>query len=137
MPMLVPPPEPPRPGWSPPEGDVAMEPLPPLVGIPVFQPGCDETTIALPALPPPSAFGGASTEPMSPGPPRPEPFLPEPETPVPEPSEGGGGTTLPVRSVPLPEPLGFPAPAGEPRPAPGPVIKGGGAMTFDPPRVGL
>src|SRR5260370_26683105 len=105
--MRVPPPEPPRRGLSPPEGDMASELLPPVPGIPTFEPGCDETTIPEPALLPPSDFGGASTDPTSPGPPRPVPFLPEPERPGPEPIEGGGGTTLLAKRVPLPEPPEF------------------------------
>src|ERR1700746_917747 len=112
--MLVPLPEPPRPGLSPPEGDIASEPLPPVPGSPTFEPGCEETTTPEPALLPPSAFGGARTEPASPGPPRPNPFLPEPESPGPEPTDGGGGTTLLARSVPLPEPTEFPVPVDDP-----------------------
>src|ERR1700674_2755672 len=121
--MLVPPPEPPRPGLSPPEGDIASAPLPPVPGSPTFEPGCDETTIPAPAALPPSACGGARTEPTSPGPPRPVPFLPEPETPAPEPRLGGGGTTLLARSVPPPEPPEFPVPADEARLVPEPVIE--------------
>src|SRR5258708_6860733 len=128
-PMLVPPPEPPRPGLSPPEGDIASEPLPPVPGIPTFEPGWEETTIPEPALLPPSALGGASTEPVSPGPPRPNPFPPEPESPGPEPMEGGGGTTLFARSVPLAEPLKFPPPA-EPYFRPDPAPNGCAGMMF-------
>jgi len=132
LPMPVPPLVPPRPGLSPPPGDIASEPLPPLPGIPIFEPGCEEITIPELSLFPPAPLGGARTEPASPGPPRPEPVLPEPERPGPEPIEGGGGTTLPARSAPLPDPLEFPEPDGEPSPAP--VIDGGGGMTFGPPR---
>ncbi len=107
-PMLAPPPEPPRPGLSPPEGDIAIEPLPPLPGIPTFEPGWDEITIPEPLVFPPSLFGGARTEPESPGPPRPTPFRPEPDSPGPEPMDGGGGTTLLASCVPLPEAPEFP-----------------------------
>src|SRR5258706_14625306 len=116
--MLVPPPAPPRPGLSPPEGDMASEPLPPVPGSPTFEPGCDETTIPEPVLLPPSAFGGARTDPTSPGPPRPDPFLPEPESPGPEPMEGGGGPHVPGSNVPRPAAGQFPAP-GVPKPVPG------------------
>src|SRR5712671_1650100 len=122
--MLVPPPEPPRPGLSPPEGDMASEPLPPVPGSPTFEPGCDETTIPEPVLLPPSAFGGARTDPTSPGPPRPEPLRPEPERPGPDPTEGGGGTMLLPISVPLPEPPEFPVPTEEPWLVPEPVSDG-------------
>src|SRR5882672_3016140 len=112
--MLVPPPAPPSPGLSPPEGDIASEPLPPVPGIPTFEPGWGETTTPEPALLPPSALGGARTEPTSPGPPRPDPFLPDPERPGPEPMDGGGGMTFPVSTVPLPAPPEFPVPVDEP-----------------------
>jgi hypothetical protein len=78
---------------------------------------------------PPPLLGGASTEPESPGPPRPVPFLPEPESP-PEPIDEGGGTTLPASCVPLP---GAPDPDGEPWPVL-PPTEGGGGMTLDAPR---
>src|ERR1700675_1337649 len=137
--MLVPPPEPPRPGLSPPEGDIASEPLPPVPGSPTVEPGCEETTTPEPELFPPSDFGGARTDPMSPGPPSPKPFLPEPESPGPEPTEGGGGTTLlpstVPRPVPLPAPTEVPARA-EPRPDPEFETEGGGAITLDAPRAG-
>jgi hypothetical protein len=126
--MLAPAPEPPRPGLSPPDGDIASEPLPPVPGSPTVEPGCDETTTPEPELLPPSALGGATTDPVSPGPPRPMPRLPEPESPDPDSSEGGGGTTLLLaRSLPLPEPPEFPEPA-----VPELLIDGGGGMTFDP-----
>src|SRR5580658_2451945 len=131
--MLAPPPEPPRPGLSPPEGDMASEPLPPL-GIPTLEPGWEEITIPEPSLLAASLLGGARTEPASPGPPRPEPFLPEPDKPLPEPIEGGGGTTLLASSAPLPEPAEFAAPVGEPWVVPEPATDGGGGMTLDVPR---
>src|ERR1700693_460186 len=128
--MPAPPPEPPRPGLSPPPGDMAREPLPPVPGSPTFEPGCDDTTIPEPLPEPPSGLGGARTEPTSPGPPRPEPLRPEPESPGPEPIEGGGGTTLAPR--PLPKPLGFPLRV-PPTPAEsGPPTEGGGGITLEP-----
>jgi len=39
VPMLAPLPVPPRPGLSPPEGESAVEPLLPVVGSPIFDPG--------------------------------------------------------------------------------------------------
>ncbi len=48
-PMLVPPPAPPRPGLSPPEGDMASEPVPPL-GKPIWNRA--ELEITAPALAP-------------------------------------------------------------------------------------
>src|SRR5580692_4706588 len=126
--MLAPPPEPPRPGLSPPEGDIASDPLLPP-GIPTVEPGWEEITTPEPPLLPPPLLGGASADPESPGPPRPVPFLPEPES-APEPMDGGGGTTSLARSVPLPEAPEFPDPDGEPE-AP---TDGGGGMTLDAPR---
>jgi hypothetical protein len=133
--MPVPPPEPPKPGLSPPAGDIASELLPPVPGRPTFEPGWVEATIPAPVALPPAAFGGARTDPASPGPPRPEPFLPKPERLGPDPMEGGGAMTLPARSVPLPEPLEVPAP--KPLALPEPVSDGGGGMTFDEPNVGF
>src|SRR6202161_159126 len=128
--MLAPPPEPPRPGLSPPEGDMDREPLP-APGIPTWEPGWHEITTPEPSLLPASLLGGARTDPESPGPPRPEPFLPEPESPEPEPIEGGGGTTLFANSALLPEPPEFPAPVVEPWVVPEPATNGGGGMTLD------
>src|SRR5208282_2889668 len=130
--MLAPPPEPPRPGLSPPDGDIASEPLLPP-GIPTVEPGWEEITTPEPALLPPPLLGGARAEPESPGPPRPVPFLPEPES-APEPIDGGGGTTLAASSVPLPRAPEFPDPVGEPWPVPEPPTDGGGGMTLDAPR---
>jgi hypothetical protein len=112
---------------------MASEPLPPP-GIPTLEPGWDEITIPEPSLLPASLFGGARTEPESPGPPRPEPFLPEPDKPLPEPIEGGGGTTLFESCVPLPELPEFAAPVGVPWVVPEPATDGGGGMTVDVPR---
>lgn len=127
--MLEPPPEPPRPGLSPPEGDIASEPLPPLPGMPTLEPGCADTTIPELSLFPPAPLGGARTEPASPGAPSPEPFLPEPETPEPEPTEGGGGTILLARpvAIPLALPKRFPDAALEADPA----TDGGGGTTLE------
>ena len=133
--MLAPPPDPPRPGLSPPEGDMASEPLPPP-GIPTLEPGWDEITIPEPSLLPASLLGGARTEPVSPGPPRPEPFLPEPESPEPEPIEGGGGTTLFASSGARPEAPEFSLPVGEPWFVPEPPTDGAGGMTLDAPSPG-
>ena len=138
--MLAPPPEPPRPGLSPPEGDIAIEPLPPLPGIPTLEPGWDEITIPEPLVLPGSLLGGARTEPESPGPPRATPFRPEPDRPGPEPMEGGGGITLLASCVPLPEAPEFPGlPPGPPEPAaepdPEPPTDGGGGITLDAARV--
>ena len=139
--MLAPPAEPPRPGLSPPEGDIAIEPLPPLPGIPTLEPGWEEITIPEPLVLPPSLLGGARTEPVSPGPPRPTPFRPEADNPEPEPMDGGGGTTLLTSSVPLPEAPEFPEPPPElppelaPELGPEPTTDGGGGITLDAPRV--
>jgi len=104
FPMPEPLPEPPRPGLSPPAGDMASNPLPPVPGLPGCEPGSvDKTTPELSVFPP-APLEGARAEPTSPGPPRPEPRLPEPERPEPEPA-GGGGTTLLARRPPLPEPM--------------------------------
>ena len=124
------------PGLSPPEGDIASEPFPPVPGSPTVDPGCAETTTPEPAVLPDSGFGGARTEPTSPGPPSPDPFLPEPESPDPGPTDGGGGTTLLERSEPFPELPEFPDPAGKPRPAPEPATEGGGGTTLNAPRLG-
>ena len=52
-PILVPPPAPPRPGLSPPVGDMASEPVLPLLGMPSLEPGWEViTTPALAPLPP-------------------------------------------------------------------------------------
>ena len=109
LPIPVPPPVPPSPGWSPPVGDMASDPLPPLP-TPAVEPGSVESTTPEVSAFPPAPFGGARSEPMSPGPPSPVPRLPEPEPPVPEPTEGGGGTTLLARSPPLPDPPEFRVP---------------------------
>src|ERR1700678_28433 len=126
-PMLAPPPAPPTPGLSPPEGDIASEPLL-LPGMPTLEPGWAEITMPDPLLLP-TSLGGASTEPESPGPPSPEPFLPEPDRPAP--IAGGGGTTLPASCVPSPDPPEFPDPVGEPWLAP--ATDGGGGITFAAP----
>src|ERR1700733_16046040 len=129
--MLEPPPEPPRPGLSPPAGDIASELLPPLPGIATCEPGWDETTIPEPPAFPLSTLGGARAEPASPAAPRPEPLLPEP---VPAPIAGGGGTMLVARSVALAELREFPVAPGLLWLSPAPVTDGGGGMTFDAPR---
>lgn len=123
--MPEPPPEPPRPGWSPPVGDMASEPLPPLPGSPTLSPGSSEITIPALPLAPLSPLAGASADPTSPGPPRPVPLLPEPEL-----TEGGGATTLLASCVPLSELVEFALPDEEPRLEP--ATDGGGAMTFAP-----
>ena len=56
--MIAPPPDPPRPGLSPPDGDMASEPLPPP-GISTLEPGWDEITIPEPSLLPALLLGGA------------------------------------------------------------------------------
>src|SRR5580704_413182 len=122
--MLAPPPEPPRPNFSPPEGDSASEPLP-LPGIATLEPGWDEITTPAPPPVPLSPLGGARTDPASP---RPEPFLPEVA-----PIVGGGGTTL-ARIVPGLDPPEFPALVEELRLVPEPATDGGGGMMFDAPR---
>jgi hypothetical protein len=97
-----------------------------LLGAPTFEPGwLDMTAPEPPPLPPPEA--GASTEPASIDPPKPLPLapLPEPVAAVPPPIEGGGGITLPARSVP-------PA-AVLPVPRPPPDTDGGGGTTPVPP----
>ena len=126
---------------SPPEGDIAIEPLPPLPGIPTLEPGWDEITIPEPLLLPPSLLGGARTEPESPGPPRPTPFRPEPDSPGPEPMDGGGGITLLASSVPLPGAPEFPEPPPElaaelaPELAAETPTEGGGGITLEAPRA--
>lgn len=100
-PMPVPPPAPLRPDLSPPEGDMASEPVPPL-GSPTFGPGwAVMTTPALAPLPP--LEGGAGGAPASRCAPRPVPLRPNPESEVPEPppTEGGGGTRLVASCVPV------------------------------------
>src|SRR5271169_3387840 len=130
--MLEPPPELPRPGLSPPEGDMASEPLALVLGTPTLEPGWDESTTPEPPPVPPSALGGARTDPASPGPPRPEPFLPAAERPAP--TEGGGGTTLLARSVALPGPPEFPVRV-ESWLVLEPATEGGGGITFDAARA--
>ena len=129
-PMLEPLPEPPRPGLSPPEGDMARDPLPPVPGMPGLDPGSVDNTTPELSLLPVEPLGGARAEPRSPGPPSPEPLLPEPESPGPEPTEGGGGMTLLASRPPPPEPEEFrvldPWPAVE--------TDGGGGMTPEAPR---
>src|SRR5580704_862294 len=124
-PIPEPSPRPPRPGLSPPLGDMASEPLPPFPGNPTVEPGWDDKTIPELSLLPFPPFDGASTDPTSPGPPRPAPFLPlpEPNGVEPPPRPGGGGITLLARVLPLPVP---------PPPAPPPETDGGGGITFVP-----
>src|SRR5580704_8456616 len=74
-PIPAPPPDPPSPGLSPPDGDIASEPVPPLPGTPILDPGWLETTIPFPAALPPVLIGGVATEPTSIGPPKPAPRL--------------------------------------------------------------
>ena len=129
--IAAPPPEPPNPGFSPPLGDIASEPVLPFVGTPTFVPGCVEITA--PALEPaPPVCAGAEGAPASMGPPRPAPRWPEP-VPVslePPPIEGGGGTTLLASSVPPSTPF---APGVVPVPPPAPDKDGGGGTTFGEP----
>jgi hypothetical protein len=132
-PMLDPPPEPPRPGCSPPDGERASEPLPPVPGMPTLEPGCGDTTIPARLLLPSEPLGGARTEPASPGPPKPIPFLPEPEGSEAVPTEGGGGTTLLASVAPLPEPEFRVPPEDELLTE----TDGGGGITFDAPREEL
>jgi hypothetical protein len=92
--MLVPLPEPPTPGLSLPDGDMASDPVLPFDGKPIFGPGSLEIT-APAELPLPPLFAGGAADPTSIGAPNPEPFLPAPEPTGldPPPKEGGGGTT--------------------------------------------
>src|ERR1700686_2774159 len=132
--MPVPEPAPPRPGLSPPEGDMASEPVPPLLGNPTLGPGWLESTA--PALaPPPPAVGGARTEPASSVAPRPTPFRPKPAPAElePPPTDGGGGTTLLAKSVPRGVPA---APLAFPVPLLVAENDGGGATTLGMPMVG-
>src|SRR6266478_2318122 len=117
-PIPDPPPEPPSPGLSPPEGDIAKAPLPPLPGMPTFDPGWLERTTPE-VLPPPLLLGGAAARPASSAPPNPVPRFPLPG-PVIEPpaaNDGAGGTTA------VPEPI---PPAMErcPKPAPSRTVGG-------------
>jgi hypothetical protein len=118
-----PPPEPPRPGFSPPEGDMANDALPPVPGTPGLGPGSGERTTPELSVFPAAAFGGAKDEPRSPNG-LPLAFLPDPERFVAEPAVGGGGITLLASSGP-PDAL-------EPRPA-FPVRDGAGATTSGAP----
>ena len=131
--MPVPLPLPPIPALSPPAGDIARDPAPPLVGIPTFEPGWLEITA--PALEPlPPLFGGASAAPASIGEPKPSPLRPSPEPAVadPPPIDGGGGTTLFADSVPpLPG-----APPLFPLPPCIPETEGGGGTTLGVPAYG-
>src|ERR1700681_2215887 len=88
---------------SPAAGERASEPAL-LPGRPSLGPGRSETTMPEPPPLPPPLLGGASTAPESSCPPRPVPRAPRPELQRPDPavSDGGGGTTLPAPSVPLP-----------------------------------
>src|SRR5580692_5105885 len=119
--MPAPAPAPPRPGFSPPEGDMASEPVAPLLGKPIFGPGWLEITA--PALGPlPAVVGGARGAPASNGAPRPVLLRPEPTARL-----GGGGTTLFASAVPL---------ATLPAPLPVPESEGGGGTTLGAPRDG-
>ena len=118
------------PGLSPPEGDMASEPLPPLPGMPGLEPGSADKTMPELSLLPPAPLGGARADPTSPGPPRPVPFLPEPESPEPEPVEGGGGMMLVARRPPLPELPEFLL--LEPEAVPEPTEGGGGTIPEGP-----
>src|SRR5579863_2797671 len=132
--MPAPPPVLPRPGLSPPEGDIASSPLPPLVGNPTFDPGWLEMTApALDPLPPVAA--GAVGTPTSIGAPSPGPLRPEPEPlePFPLLIEAGGGMTLLATIVPPGAPL---PPPLSPVPPPAPESDGGGGTTLGMPRVG-
>ena len=132
-PMLLLTPAPPRPGLSPPAGDIASEPVPPL-GSPTLEPGWLESTA--PALAPlPPVVGGETPVPSSSGAPRPAPLRlrPEPAGPEPPATEGGGGTILLASSVPR----GLPAPPPLlPVPPPAPGSEGGGGTTLGVPSVG-
>jgi hypothetical protein len=131
--MPSPPPLPPIPVLSPPVGDMASDPVLPLVGIPTFEPGWLEMTA--PALDPlPALFGRASAEPTSVGAPRPSPLRPSPDPVVaePPPTDGGGGTTLLADSdppIPAAPPL-FPVPPCMPE------TEGGGGTTLGVPAYG-
>src|SRR6478736_4503459 len=99
--MPEPPPEPPNPGWSPPVGDIASEPVFAVGGSPTLVPGWLETIVPA-SLPLPAVFGGVMLDPTSSGAPSPAPLRPIP-APVafdPPPIDGGGGTTLLANSVP-------------------------------------
>lgn len=122
VPMPEPPPEPPMPGLSPPEGDIAREPLPPVPGRARSAPGLVDTTTPELSVFPAADLGGARGEPISPGAPRPMPALPEAEGP--EPAVGGGGIMLLANEPSFPEPMEFRAPFGEPAA----TLGGGGTM---------
>src|SRR5579871_4092296 len=100
-PMPVPPLPPPSPGLLPPEGDMARDPVLPVVGSPTFEPGwLDITAPELEPLPP--FVDGAKAAPGFNGAPSPRPLRPRPE-PVgldPPLTDGGGGTTLFASCVP-------------------------------------
>src|SRR5271166_623028 len=137
----------PTPGLSPPAGDMAREPAPAPPGMPAFEPGWLETTMPVPAAFPPVLLGGAATEPVSSGPPKPLPRLPRPNpeaVAIPE-TDGGGGTAadpppspteLPLCKEPPPTctgggtALGMPNPEILDCPAGLPVTWTGGATTF-------
>src|SRR5580658_2167007 len=94
LPLLDPPPLPPRPVLAVAAVDLARAPLVEF-GSPTFVPGWLEITTPLPAAFPPAFFGGATAEPRSSGLPAPAPLLPRPlpERALPPPNPGGGGIT--------------------------------------------
>jgi hypothetical protein len=134
--MLEPPPEPPRPGLSPPEGDMASDPLPPVPAFQRWSRVRPTTRLQNCLLFPPAPLGGARSEPTSPGPPRPLPFCRSRKDQSLSRADGGGGTTLLAkRDVRYPSRRSSArSRAGEPWPAPEPLTDGGGGMTFDAPR---
>ena len=131
-PMLVPPFAPPKPDLSPPEGDIASDPVLPLMGSPSLVPGWLEITVPA-SLPLPPLFGGVSPEPASRGAPSPVPRRPRPEPVALEPplTAGGGGTTFSASILPPEVPA---APPVLPAPPPFPASAGGGAITLGFPR---
>ena len=133
--MLVPPPAPPSPGLSPPEGDIASEPVPPLLGRPTFDAGLGRnhcTSIGAAAS---THVGGARFAPASSGAPRPAPLRPEPPPFVPDPpptdrwrrndivgQQRAARSAAPPPVLPVPPPL--------------PASVGGGGTTFGTPTLG-
>src|SRR5215469_2157945 len=131
--MPVPPAAPPRPGVSPPAGDMASKPVVALGGTPIFVPGWLDITVP-DSFPLPPLTGGVGAAPVSRGAPRPGPLRPVPEPrPFGSPlTDGGGGGTFWARSLP-PVPA---APPVVPAPPPGPPTVGGGGTTLGFPTYG-
>ena len=131
--MPVPAPVPPKPGFSPPEGERARDPVTALGGRPTFDPGWLEMTA--PALVPlPPFTGGAEGAPELMDVPKAMPLRPRPEPAGadPPPTDGGGGTTLSASSVPVRTPA---PPEVLAVPPPGPESDGGGGTTLSAPSL--